>query len=250
MNLKLHIDGLKEFQAGLDILVRQKIPQAVVNALNATAFGAREAEQAEIAASFSGPVPRILRSPLYQKADLNNRSVSVHVSEKEFPGKTHRTPLDVLRPHVFGGGRSIKASERSLRARHQGVFGSGQFITPGPGAARDQYGNVSGPEMIKILSGAGLAEHSAGYQMNITAKSRKRNKKAYGDLFVVARKGVFRRNGPNSVIPVLYFTHSAPRYNKRYKFYEAFTSHVQKNFLKNLVRSWSSVMFKGGFYGR
>jgi hypothetical protein len=250
MNFKLHIDGLKEFQQGLDILVRHKIPQAVVNALNATAFGAREAEQREIAASFTGPVPRMLRSPLYRKADLNNRSVDIEISEKEFPGKTHRTPMDVLRPHVFGGGRSVKASERSLRARHQDVFGSGQFITPGPGAMRDQYGNIPSGEMIKILSGAGLAEHSAGYQMNITARSRKRNKGAYGNLFVSPRVGVFRRLGPNSVVPVLYFTRSTPKYAKRYAFHAAFVDHVQKNFLKNLVRSWGSVMFKGGLYGR
>lgn len=249
MNFRVQINGLKEFQAGLSDLAKTKILQAVVDALNATAYGARAAEQAEIGRTFSGPAPRILRSPLYVKADFQRRYIEVVISDKEFPGKTHMTPAGVLAPHIFGGGRKIKSSERSLRFGYPGLFGSGQFITPGPGAKRDAYGNISGQEMIRIKSGAGIAEHAAGYMMNITARSRKRNKGAYGNLFVSPRVGVFRRMGPNSVIPVLYFSR-APMYRKRYKFHETFEAHVRTNFMKNLVRAWGFSMLKAGRYGR
>jgi hypothetical protein len=249
MNFKIELTGLKEFQESLSDMAKTKIPTALANASNATVYGARAAEQQSMQSSFDRPTPFVLRNVLYQKAVPERLVAEVRIAGEDDWGMSSAAykTSGIIGPHITGGPRNIKASEKSLR--RLGVLGPSQFVTPGPGAKRDQYGNIAGPEMVRILSGASVAESAAGFLMNISYKSRKRNKKAYGDIFCIPYKGIFRRMGPNSIIPVLFFTSSAPQYRKRFDFYGAFKSYVQENFLKNLLQAWGSVMLKAGRNG-
>ena len=233
MSLHVEVTGIKELQ---DELNKIKNQGAVVDALNHTVSGARIRVRNVMDQVFSPKAhPYVKDGIRTETADIVHLRATVYISEFA-SGKAGLSPAQILAPHIFGGGRLPKASERSLRAWYSDVFSYGQFLTPGPGAARDAYGNISGQEMIKIKSGAGISEKGNAYKMNITPRSKKRNKKAYGNLFVSPRVGVFRRLGPNSVIPVLFFSRP-PVYRKRFPFYETVREHAQKTFLKNMIQA-------------
>lgn len=249
MNFKIELD-LRAFQQGLSDLAKTKIPLALSGALNHTVSGARLALQKKMDETFKPKAHPYVRSGVRTStADKNNLSAWIYISDVDTSVKGALTPAQILAPQIMGGGRATKRSEESLRSL--GVMARDQFIVPGPAAKRDQYGNISGPEMIRILSAAGLMESTPGYKANQTARSRKKR----GGLemqraYVIPHVGVFWYiPGQKISPPILFFTNRPPSYKKRFEFYETFASHVQKNFMKNLLESWGSVMLKQGYSG-
>lgn len=135
-----------------------------------------------------------------------------------------------LGPHVEGGARVHKSHERRLiRA---GLMLSSEYAVPGSGIKLDSFGNVSGSTIERILSQLGAAEQAAGYSANATPKSRARAKKKNVGRYFVMRSsgaggradrkvaaGIYHRVGAREFVPVIMFV-KAPRYQKRFPFYE------------------------------
>lgn len=256
MNFSMELKNLAAFKNAVDALAKRNIPYAIANALNSTAWEAKNKIVNVIESVFDRPTRYVKKSVVYSKASVSSLFNRVGLVEpSEFLGaivdgeiKLHKdqtggVPPASLAPHVFGGPRTSKGSEKNLRFgySHRRIFGEDQYITPGPGAKRDRHGNIAGGEMVRIKSGAGIAEHFQGYEMNITPRSRKRNKKALLNLFVVPRVGVFRKLGPNTIVPMLYFSRR-PHYNKRFKFYEESRGVFNARFVKNMNDAWNRAL--------
>src|SRR5690606_33547798 len=82
-------------------------------------------------------------------------------------------PTDVLGHHIFGVERVAKRSERQLM--RAGLISPNERVVPGEGMRLNQYGNIPSSTMIQILS-AIRAFTEAGFQANITERSKGRNK--------------------------------------------------------------------------
>jgi hypothetical protein len=225
MNMRTEIRGLGELQKGLDDLKKKQIPYALARALNDSAYGAMMNERKEIADSFDRPTPFAQRGVLYVKATAQKLASFVRVSDKRDRMDVSR----VLAPHVYGGGRGIKASERRLM--RTGAMGSGQWVVPGPGAPVDKYGNISGGQMQRIL---GFAQQYFESGFNKTRKT--------AGHYVIPYVGIFKRTGKNKSVPVLFFTHSAPQYEKRFAFHDAARFFFDKNFLPNMNKAWNETI--------
>ena len=229
MQIRINIQGVKEMGKGLSELEKRQIPFALSVALNRTAFGSRQDAVKEIADSFDRPTPLIKKAVLYAKSDKRTLTAAVYVPEETRRGVNVSR---ILRPHIYGGFRRVvKASERRLR--RFGFMGPNQYVVPGPGAPRDRYGNISGPNMSKIL-GAIAAYQEAGY----TGKKPQRRNRYY----FIPRVGVFKRTGRDNSIPVLFFTNKKPRYERRFAFHDVIRFHFEKFFGKHMSDAWNLAL--------
>jgi hypothetical protein len=228
VKIKTEIRGLTEFKARMNDLAKKQIPYALARALNDTAYGAMQTERKEIADSFDRPTPFVQKGVFYEKASASKLVAFTRIAGERDKFNVAR----VLAPHVYGGGRVVKASER--RMRRTGAMGAGQWIVPGAGAPKDKYGNISGGQMQRIL-GFVRQYQEGGY--NVT--------KQVGGHYVVPFVGVFKRTGrgKRSSIPVLHFTYAAPKYEAgRFEFHHAARLHFEKTFHGNMNSAWNYAL--------
>lgn len=228
MNIKTEIRNLGEFQKRLSEMAKRQIPYAMARALNDTAYGTMQAERKEFSDSFDRPTPYVQRGVFYDKASAQRMVAFVRIA-----GERDRLNVGrVVGPHVFGGGRGVKASERRLRVT--GAMAGGQWIVPGAGAPKDRYGNISGGQMQRIL-GFVKQYQEGGY--NVTKQA--------GGHYLVPFVGVFKRTGKGkkASVPVLHFTYNAPKYQSgRFDFHFAARVHFDKTFLSNMNRAWNQAL--------
>jgi hypothetical protein len=208
-------------------LHREQLPFAASRALNDTAKECQRRVTAELPQIFDRPTPTTMKSILILASTKENLEAVVFI--KDFIGKGGSPPSRYLAAEETGGLRRDKRSERALMAR--GIMRAGQSITPGQGAPLDQYGNIPGSVMVKILSQiGGFGEQ--GYAANATAQTRRRLAKAgllttrqTGMEYFVARDhqsggnlGVYQIIAPGRVKQVLHFTQRAASYRERFQF--------------------------------
>jgi hypothetical protein len=106
---------------------------------------------------------------------------------------------------VGGGRRSEKRSEAAMQAK--GVLRAGEYIVPAESRPNggvyplklNQYGNVPGPAMVRILSRiGGLREQGA--TQNVSGARRSQRKRRESDFFVGTPgglpRGIYARVGP------------------------------------------------------
>jgi hypothetical protein len=205
---------------------------AVSKALNDIGGQVKKAERQEMATVFDRPTPFTLNA--LEMLPANKRNLEVRVRLKVAPrlGEKH-----YLIPQIEGGSRDLKRSEKWLRGA--GILPPGKYIAPARGAVLDNYGNM-GPKMVQILS-ALKAFPETGYKMNVTARSKKTNKKPR-NFFVAYKDGVAfgifeRRSGSATTwaqeIPVLIFI-SKPQYSRRLNFYNVAEATVYGNLNRSI----------------
>jgi hypothetical protein len=136
--------------------------RAAEMALDATAMDIKAAEVEEMSNVFDSPVPYTLNSLKVTPTRNHNLKASVWFKDPDRMGQHY------LVPQVEGSKRKLKGFERAL--------GKDAYI-PGKGAKINKHGNVSPGQIRQFLSVLGKAEGSAGYSANITARSKKRNRK-------------------------------------------------------------------------
>lgn len=220
--MNLTIKGLDKLEQRLNEIAKKKLPYAVASALSSTAYGGMEASRKELKDSFDRPTPWVLRSPRYEKAEPSSLGARVYLTD---------AVRDILAPHISGGPRvTVKASERRLR--RFGFMGADQYITPGPAAPLDRYGNISGPNMSKILSYIKSYQES-GY-------TGKKQARAARDYYFVPRVGVFKRarGQKGQGQPVLFFSRR-PQYEQRFDFHYALSRHVARTFPVEFQNAWA-----------
>lgn len=206
-------------------LSREDAPIVTAYALTKTAQDIKAAEIASMKAVFDRP-SRFTLNALYMKpAKKNDLVAAVYFKE----GFGSIPAWRYLGPQVEGGARQHKSHEKRLiRAGH---MRDDEYAVPGQGAKLDQYGNLSGPTIERILSQVQAAEQFSGYQANATDSRRSKAKRKKSGTYFVLRPdgagrakgsvapGIYLRQNLNQIVPVIMFVR-APRYRKRFPFYE------------------------------
>lgn len=228
MKLDVKIDGLDALKAKLRGLADGKIKVAAVAALNSAAFvGSQETKKA-MAQAFDRPTPWVLGGVRYVKARKDRLESSIDFDK--WGNKTNVTVAKVLNAQIFGGQRKYKRHEIALQ--RAGILPAGMFIVPGPAAAKDQYGNMPGSQIVQIVSWF-RAFGEQGYKANSTDKTRarlgkdKKNGTKGIQYFALQKRhgklqpGIYQRitfAAGSAIKPVMFFVR-APTYRSRLDFY-------------------------------
>lgn len=150
-----------------------------------------------------------------------------------------------LRQTVHGGARRHKRFEKALIAR--GLMKSSQYAIPAA-SAMNQYGNVSGATVMRILSGLGAAESAGGYQANATGSKRSRRKGNAERYFVGdvgGTEGVWERKKTafgDAVRPVFVFSDSAPRYRAIVPMFKIADNIVKANYMTEFTSALDQAL--------
>ena len=213
------ITGIDEIAGVLERLGKDA-PKALADAINHTSNQARQALRQEMQSVFVSPTPFTLNAIAVDVArPSGDPEGSVFVKDTARNGSN--TPVDWLKPQVFGGERAQKASERTLHAL--GVLPAGMYTVPGKAARRDSYGNMSRGQIIEMI--ASLRRSKNG------AKDEK--------YFVIRRGldaiGIAQRAG-KSVQVVVAFT-KEPNYNSKLKYDEVVERVADENLEANVDKA-------------
>jgi len=227
MEFKFSIDGLEEAKKLVSPDLLKKILKRTINQ---TAQDAKAELKEEMKRVFDNPTPFTLNS-VYTR--LDPQELSVVIGLKDWGGKG--TPASkYLAPQIFGGPREMKRSEKLL----------GNFYVPGTGAKLNQYGNLPPGLITQVISALGRFKE-VGFLMNVTAGSRRQNRKPR-NFFMVGKNnkglhaGVWERMANNRVRPMLIFV-DQPTYKERFDFFgvvkKIVTQRLTPNFEEALRRA-------------
>lgn len=213
-------------------------------AMNKTIKEVKEDLKDEMKKVFNEPTPFVLNSFWLKFASEEHLIVSVEIKDKWGSGAT-----EVISPHIEGGSRPAKSSERRLR--ETGSLSSNRFYVPGSGVKVNKYGNIPGPKIVQILSAAS-AFTDAGYDANRTTNSIKRNPNQ-SKYFVIKdgskshlKPGVYYRTGKGdrNIKPILIFINS-PHYNIRFMFFELSEKFYRAKLVNNISYAYTKLHAKG-----
>jgi hypothetical protein len=169
-----------------------QMPFAVMLGINRTAKLVKDEIREEMVRVFDRPTSYTLNSLLTTMATKHKLEGQVWL--RDVWGSSGGTPaVNFIGPSIFGGGRHGKSHELALR--RAGILGNDRVAVPGKDARLDQYGNISGGLIRQMMSGL-LIGRETGYQSNITAASRARNKRR-AVYFTMGKPaiGIFTRQG-------------------------------------------------------
>jgi hypothetical protein len=231
MKLDVRVD-IEAARQKLRYYQRDAIPKATVRALNDTAFQVRKIIQTEMTQVFDRPTRWTLNAPWTEKASLARWQSSVGLQGKAVKSTD---AYAYLGPHIHGGARPAKRSERLLRER--GILPAGLFAVPGAGARIDSYGNMSRGQMQEIL--ANVRAHFDPHQ-----RTRQGAKTKYFHAIIRGTNGIWMRKG-FGVLPVLLFVR-APVYQRRFLFYKIAELAAARIFPKELDRQIGQQLMSRG----
>lgn len=213
------LDGLARFTSAL----RGNLDKDIAKAITLAAYDARDYLRNVTPRYVDKPTKWTSNSLFVEKATPSNLSARFGFKDTAVKGAP---AARYLQPMVAGGIRQPKRSEAALQSR--GVLRSGEFIVPANvhPIKLNQYGNVTGPNMVRILSRiSGLREQGA--TQNVSGSRRSQSKRNQSDFFVGTPgglpRGIYARVGPrprNGGLPrgfhtVFYITRQ-PRYSPQF----------------------------------
>jgi hypothetical protein len=231
--IEMKLQGLEEVKK---LFSKERLKKVLLNTINDTArLDVKKDIVDEMQKVFDRPTPYTLNS-VYTR--LNSTDMSVDIGLKEWGGKG-TAAAEYLKPQVFGGSRPMKRSERYL----------GSYYVPGKGARLNQYGNMSGAQITQILSALKLFPE-VGYMANVTALSRRRNKRIR-NFFIIRNPGsnlhpgVYEKMANGSIKCVLIFIGS-PSYSIRLKWFEVIRDSVNRNIQRRFNENFDRVFRVSG----
>ncbi len=136
---------------------------------------AKDAIHVEMEKVFHSPTDYTLDSLRMTPTQNHNLETSIWFRDRRLGEGDH-----YLVPQVEGGARQLKRFEKAL---------DNTMFVPGRGVRLNEHGNVSAGQMRQILSVFGRAERTAGYNANITNRSRRRNTKQRDYFYLKKRHG-------------------------------------------------------------
>lgn len=197
-----------DLKRALKSLREKDAPFVLAYALTKTAQDIQASEVDEMKAVLDRPTNYTLNATYVKPA--TKRDLTAEVGFKDGFGSVPASRY--LSPEVEGGVRSHKAHE--LRLIRAGLMKSSEFAVPGSGVKLDSFGNIPASTIKLILSqvqSAGKAQATGRYFVLRPGGAGNSNRKGAA--------GIYYRAGRHDIVPVLLFV-SAPRYRKRYPFYE------------------------------
>jgi hypothetical protein len=153
-----------------------------------------------------------------------------------------KSPADIIAPHVFGGQRRLKKSERRLQSF--GVAPAGSWTVMSSGYPKNQYGNIAGARYTQMLNEVGALLDTAARGTNTKRKSSAEKRAARGwQFFLYTPKGaqfpvgIAEKRGKTGMKMMLSFTRQ-PNYRKRFNYFEV----AQKQIAYSLPLHFNRIM--------
>jgi len=229
--LKLSVStNIHDYKRTLKRAQRKKLPEAYERALNDTAFKAMAAARKHMRAVFDKPIEKYLVSGILvekAKQDKDIDKMFARIDMEDF-GDKGQARKSIMKPHIEGGDRRQKKSERLM-------LGPGRYHYPGRSAARNRFGNLHTAQIVKAIS-------DVGRNTDATQNTKRKKKKYFAINTNKQRTIIMQRNG-NSVTPFL-VEGRKPTYKKRFMFYEVIEKAINKNFKRSMDRNMRYVMKK------
>ncbi len=213
MSVYLKVD-LSRLQKKMSALEKKQIPFALAKSLTDTAKEVKKEIVKEMRNVFDRPTPYTLNSLYIDPAVKKKNKFSATVKIKDSAQKGI-APVKYLGAEVEGGERNLKRSEIALQRR--GFLSKDRFVVPGRGVRLDRHGNISGSQMVQILSALGAFTES-GFTMNRAGKLKKHRNFFVPKPGSKLKPGVWERTR-SGIKPILMFVKS-PQYRKRLHFYK------------------------------
>lgn len=230
MNLSFSIDTSQLDQlARFTSAVRGNLNNDLAKAMTLAAYDARDYLKNVTPRYVDKPTKWTTNSMFVEKAKPGDLSARFGFKDTAVKGTA---AAKYLQPMVGGGRRSEKRSEAAMQAK--GVLRAGEYIVPAesrPGGGvyplkLNQYGNVPGPTMVRILSRiGGLREQGA--TQNVSGSRRSQRKRNQSDFFVGTPGGLPRgiyarvgarsaRGGPPRGFHTIFHITRQPRYEPQF----------------------------------
>lgn len=195
------------------------IRKAVVGAMSDTVDDVHTRQTMEMKAVFDRPTNYVLKGLIknYPGGVAGKRGRFARYGSGVMQAGTEfeffpvgKSPEDIVRPHVFGGHRTQKRSERRLK--QIGFIPAGGFTVMGDNYARDGHGNISGAKMAEMLAALNTMSETARSNL---PKGKQKNRK--GVSFYVSKRGdvpiaIRERRGKTSTVMLV-----AARWGQGYK---------------------------------
>ncbi len=256
---------LADIQRDLDRRARQ-LRFAAVLALNDTGKDVVAASKVSMQASLDRPRPTTSNSIWLERASVTGSLMRARVYASDVYFDANR----VLSPHVYAGQRSIKGAERRFAAI--GLMSGNRYMVPSAKTLADpkltdQYGNVKGPFIRRLLSYF-QAFTEAGFDGNMSEATRgklaKRRRTESGFVRIDGVEyfishgpggrsnakgkvnhlpaGIWSRRGIHGVdiSPVFLFVRD-PFYRQRWRFHEVAESTANRVFHTHLQRRLAAI---------
>jgi hypothetical protein len=172
----------------------------------------------------SGYVKKGLKKRYPNKAGV----LSAGIEFAYFP--VGRSPEDIMKPHVFGGSRPLKRSERKL---------GGMYTAKSPGYPTDRNGNIIGARYVQMMNELGLLQ-------DIPTKGRKsaENRQKRGWQFFVYRDksgkaiGIMEKRGKTQKMMLVFTRQPGYRKNVKFDYFEV----AQKQIAYSLPLHFNRIM--------
>ena len=197
--------------AGMPDIIRK----AVTGALSETVDDLHTRQALEMKQVFNNPTPYVLRGlkKRYPGGKMGRGVGGAGTYFEFFP--VGKSPEDIVKPHVFGGSRQQKRSERRLAGL--GLLPGNGFSVMGSEYPKNSSGDISGARYTQMLHQLGGLSDMARQSM---PKNRQKNRG--GTSYFVIRRGgkpiaIAERNGTSTKI-ILALTQSVS-YQKRYDYF-------------------------------
>jgi hypothetical protein len=230
--------NIKEVSRWLDDAQKKQIPFATVYAMTLTARDVSWEEIGVMQRVFDRPTPYTLNALAVKPATKKSMMASVEFKEG-FGG----TPAKrFLNPQVNGGARSQKSHELQIAPLLKGY----SYLVPASGFPLNAYGNLSGGTVSKIISQLRVSRNADAN----ASQSRRSKAKRSSHAYFISKSGrvVLERKG-NTVRPALVGVR-APRYSKRFPFYETAAAVVSDRLAVNFEVAFQRAMATSGYKGK
>lgn len=238
ISVRTNIDEAIRIVGGIN---SRHIPFALSKAMLDTVRTIYKEEQGTMRTVLDRPRPFTLSS-IYYRAPTKDQirgdsEITAEVRFKDFAGKGVSAGR-YLKPQVEGGSRVLKAGERLLQ--RSGILPQGYFITPGPGARLDAFGNIPGAKWVQVISFF-RSFGETGFTANRAAGAKGTGRKQ-AQFFVVRPGdgsslplGIYERSS-RGIALIMNFVESV-QYRKRFAFYDIANSIAAREFPDALIRA-------------
>lgn len=190
------------------------IRKAVTGALSETVDDLHTRQKLEMKQVFNNPTPYIMNGikKRYPGGKMGQGVMKAGTYFEYFP--VGKSPEDIVKPHVFGGNRRHKKSERRISGLG---FNPGGYTIMGSEYPKNNSGDIPGARYTQMLHQLGALSQFARQAM---PKNKQKDRK--GTSYYVIRRGdvpiaIGERNGASTRI-MLVFARNV-NYQKRYDYF-------------------------------
>jgi hypothetical protein len=211
-------------------------------AINDTVDDMVVSQRVEMRKVFDNPRPYTLNALFPRYAGKRGNILQAGIAFREF-GVKGTPAYKYLTPHIKGGPRRLKRSEKALQGI--GALSAGSWTTQGRNYEKDQYGDIPGGQYTRMLAELGVQGVGLGGPKS-QRKARTKGDRQFGLMYRKDGRpfAVAEYRGGEPVI-MLVFT-GQPNYKQRYDFYGLARRQVQTSLPKHFNRIFSRMMGGGG----